>query len=220
MNSQKKSLYTILGVNSTADKKAIKSAYRKSAKKNHPDVGGNPEKFALVKKAHDILMDDERRTKYDSTGDESEKSPDNTLGNIINCISFHFNAVLQECSQSGTSPLVVDMVQRIKSKMNSSISENEKNLRITKGILEFDKKMVGRFKKKSKEGDNVFENIISSRISALNISISNIDNTIKTHKLALEMIREFTYKSDEEPYESPGDRMMNLMGASNYWSYP
>lgn len=220
MNAQKKPLYTVLGINSTADKKLIKSAYRKSAKKNHPDVGGNPEKFALVKKAHDILMDDERRAKYDSTGDESEKSPDNTLGNIINCISFHFNAVLQECSQSGTSPLVVDMVIRIKNKINSSLSENERNLRVIRGILEFDKKMVGRFKKKSKDSDNVMENIISSRISALNINISNIENTIKTHRIALDMIKDFTYKSDEKPYESAGDRMMRNMGASSYMSWP
>lgn len=216
----KKDLYSILGVDKSASKKAIKSAYRKQAKKNHPDAGGDRDKFAVVKKAHDILMDDERRVKYDSTGDDSEKAPDNELGNIINCIAFHFNAVLQECSQSGTSPLVVDMVSRIKTKMNAAISENQKNLRITKTILDFDKKMVGRFKKKSKGEDNVFEIIISSRISALHLNISQMENTIKTHELALEIIKGFEYKSDKEPYESPGDRMMRNMGTNFYVSYP
>lgn len=217
MTSGLKSLYEVLGISKSADKKSIKGAYRKCAKKNHPDVGGNPDSFALVKKAHDILMDDDRRAKYDSTGEESEKSPDNTLGNIVNCIAFHFNTVLQECSQSGTSPLVVDMVFRIKSKINSSISDNQKNLRITRTILDFDKKMVGRFKKKEKNEENVFEAIISNRITALQINIANFENSIKTHEQALEMIRGFTYKSDNQPYESPGDRMMNLMGATNYW---
>lgn len=211
----KKDLYSVLGVDKSANKKTIKSAYRKAAKKNHPDAGGNSDKFALVKKAHDILMDDERRNKYDSVGDESEKSPDNELGNIINCIAFHFNTILQECSQSGTSPLVVDMVQRIKTKMNGAITENQKNLRITKTILDLDKKMVGRFKKKSKDGDNVFEIIISSRISALQMNISQTKNTIKNHELALEMINGFSYKSDQEPYESPDDRMMRNMVAFN-----
>lgn len=213
-----RNLYSVLGINKSSDKKAIKKAYRKEAKKNHPDVGGNSEKFALVKKAHDILMDDERRSKYDSTGDDSEKSPDNELGNIINCIAFHFNTVLQECSQSGTSPLIVDMVARIRTKMNSAISENQKNLRITKTVLDFDKKMVGRFKKK-KDGENVFENIISNRIRALQMSISNFENTIKNHELALEMIKEFSYKSDHEPYESPGDKMMRNMGVNFYTGY-
>lgn len=213
-----KNLYSVLGINKSADKKAIKKAYRKEAKKNHPDVRGNSDKFALVKKAHDILMDDDRRIKYDSTGDESEKSPDNELGNIINCIAFHFNTVLQECSQSGTSPLIVDMVARIKMKMNSAIAENQKNLRITKTILDFDKKMIGRFKKK-KDGENVFENIISNRISCLQMSISNFENTIKNHELALELVREFSYKSDSEPYESPGDKMMRNMGVNFYTGF-
>lgn len=215
-----KNLYCVLGVDKSADKRTIKSAYRKMAKKNHPDVGGTHDKFALIKKAHDILIDDERRTKYDSTGDESEKSPDNTLGNIINCTAFHFNAVLQECSQSGTSPLVVDMVQKIKTKMNSAITENQNNLRITKTVLDFDKKMVGRFKKKSKSEDNVFESIISNRITALQMNIAQTENTIKTHEQALEMIKGFSYKSDQEPYESPGDRMMRNMGVNFYVSYP
>ncbi len=214
-----KSLYNILDVSETADKKDIKSAYRKKAKKSHPDVGGNSEKFALVKKAHDILMDDERRAKYDATGDQSEKSPDNTMGNIINCVAFHFNVVLQELSQSGTSPLVVDMVSRIKSKIKSSMEENQKNLRINKVVLDFDKNMVGRFKKK-KDEMNIFDGIISNRITALQMSIVNFENTIKTHEQALEMIKGFSYKSDEEPYESPGDKMMRTMGTNFYVSYP
>lgn len=212
----KKDLYKILGVEKTASKKAIKSAYRKSAKRNHPDTGGNPDQFALVKKAHDILMDDERRGKYDSTGDDSEKSHDNTLGNIINCIAFHFNSVLQECAQNGKSPLNVDMVGKIKQKINSSIEENRKNLRITKTILEFDKKMQGRFKKKNKDNSNIFEDILMHRIISLQLNITNLETATKTHEQALEMIKGFSYKTDEEPYESPGDKMMRNMGI-NYF---
>lgn len=214
-----KNLYDILGIDKTSDKKVIKSAYRKSAKKNHPDTGGDKNKFALVKKAHDILIDDERRGKYDSTGDESEKSPDNTFGNAINCIAFHFNNVLQDCAQSGTSPLTVDMVSKIKSKINSSIQENNKNLRITKGVLDFDKKMQGRFKKKGNIDRNVFEDIISQRIVSLQMCIAQFEETIKTHESALEMIKGFSYKSDEEPYESPGDKMMRNMGVDFYVGY-
>lgn len=215
-----KNLYSVLGIDESADKKSIKKAYRKSAKKNHPDVGGNPEKFSLIKKAHDILIDDERRGKYDSTGDDSERSPDNSLSNVVNCIAFHFNCVLQDCAQSGTSPLIVDMVMRIKSKINGAIEENRKNLRITKTVLDFDKKMQGRFKKKGKEPQNVFEDIISHRILSLQINISNLESAIDTHERSLEAIKGFSYKSDEEPYESPGDKMMRQMGTGYFSSWP
>lgn len=211
-------LYKILDIDKKANKKSIKSAYRKAAKKNHPDHGGKVEKFALVKKAHDILMDDDRRAKYDSTGDESEKSPDNSLGNVINCIAYHFNVVLQKCAESGESPLETDMVNKIKSSINRSLDENRKNLRITKSILETDKKIQGRFKKKKGDG-NIFEDIISHRIASLNINISNFDNTIKTHEDALEMIKDFSYKSDAKPYESSGDKMMRNMATFSFTSW-
>lgn len=217
--TRKNSLYAVLGIDKTSDKKSIKNAYRKMAKKTHPDVSKNSEQFALVKKAHDILMDDRRRELYDSTGDEAENPPDNALGNAINCIAFHFNSLLQKLAESGTSPLTVDMVSRIKSEINQSISENQKNLRITKSILDFDKKMVGRFRKNLEIDGNVFESIILNRIHALKTNISNLENAIKTHQQALEMINGFTYKSDEVPYESPGDRMMNLMSGSNFMGW-
>lgn len=214
-----KNPYKTLDVDEKADKKAIKAAYRKAAKKNHPDTGGDSKKFALVKKAHDILMDDARRAKYDNSGDESEKSPDNALGDVINCLAFHFNAVLQKCADSGDSPLETDMIIRIRHSIDRSLDDARKQLRITKGVLATDKKLSGRFKKKEGDG-NVFEGIISHRISSLHISIANFEKTIKTHEEALKMVNGFSYESDEKPYESPGDKMMSRMGVSFYSGWP
>ena len=53
-----KKLYDILGVPETADKKEIKSAYKKLAKKYHPDLNPGKDTTAQMKeinKAHDIL---------------------------------------------------------------------------------------------------------------------------------------------------------------------
>ena len=64
--------YDILGVSKNADKKEIKSAYRKVAMKYHPDK--NPgdssaeEKFKKAAEAYSILGDDQKRTKYDQFG--------------------------------------------------------------------------------------------------------------------------------------------------------
>lgn len=69
-----KDYYKILGVSKTADEKEIKAAYRKLARKYHPDV--NPgdktaeEKFKEISEAHEVLSDPHKRAQYDNFGEQ------------------------------------------------------------------------------------------------------------------------------------------------------
>ena len=65
--------YEILGVDKNASKDEIKSAFRKMARKWHPDVNKSPEaetKFKELGKAYETLMDDEKRATYDRFGED------------------------------------------------------------------------------------------------------------------------------------------------------
>jgi len=65
--------YELLEVSKTATKEEIKSAFRKKARKYHPDVNKAPdaeEKFKALGKAYETLMDDEKRSVYDRWGEE------------------------------------------------------------------------------------------------------------------------------------------------------
>lgn len=68
----KKDYYDVLGVSRTADAAAIKKAYRKLAKKYHPDSNvGNvqaEERFKELNEAYDILGDEKQRELYDQYG--------------------------------------------------------------------------------------------------------------------------------------------------------
>ena len=69
-----KDYYDILGVNRGASEREIKQAYRKLARKYHPDVNPGDKsaeaKFKQINEAYEVLSDKENRKKYDRFGDQ------------------------------------------------------------------------------------------------------------------------------------------------------
>ncbi|MFW5979798.1 MAG: molecular chaperone DnaJ [Halanaerobiales bacterium] len=76
----KKDYYEILGVDRDASQKDIKRAYRKLAKKYHPDMNKEDpqasEKFKEISEAYEILSDPEKRKRYDRYGHSGINSDD------------------------------------------------------------------------------------------------------------------------------------------------
>ncbi len=71
-----KNYYNILGVSRSAGDEEIKSAYKKLAKKYHPDVNkdhGSEEKFKEVQEAYSVLSDSGKKSQYDRFGADFEK---------------------------------------------------------------------------------------------------------------------------------------------------
>ena len=69
--------YELLGISKTASEAEIKKAYRKLARKLHPDLNPNDEsakqKFQQVNEANEVLSDPEKRKKYDKYGKDWER---------------------------------------------------------------------------------------------------------------------------------------------------
>ncbi len=76
-----KDYYEILGVDKNADSATIKSAYRKLARKYHPDVNKSPDaqsKFKDINEAYEVLGDKEKRQRYDTLGSSWQGGADFT----------------------------------------------------------------------------------------------------------------------------------------------
>jgi len=72
--------YKILGIEKTASPKDIKNAYRKLARKYHPDLNPNNQdakaNFQQINEANEVLSDPEKRNKYDQYGKDWEHADD------------------------------------------------------------------------------------------------------------------------------------------------
>ena len=64
--------YKVLGVNKNATQDEIRAAYRKLARKHHPDLNPNDKeankKFQQINEANEVLSDPDKRKKYDQYG--------------------------------------------------------------------------------------------------------------------------------------------------------
>jgi len=103
--------YRILGVKTTASQAEIKSAYRKLARKSHPDVNPNSEaarQFALVSKAYHTLIDAQERAYYD----EQLKAQNNRSYSILNSDNPHAKRARNLAVQAKWDRLVDQVLER------------------------------------------------------------------------------------------------------------
>ena len=90
----KRDYYDVLGVDKSASDAEIKSAFRKLAKKYHPDLNKEPdaaEKFKEVQEAYDVLGDEQKRKTYDQFGSAAfdNNAGGNPYGNYGNYSGFN-----------------------------------------------------------------------------------------------------------------------------------
>ncbi|NQU98551.1 molecular chaperone DnaJ [Candidatus Woesearchaeota archaeon] len=88
-----KDYYKILGVDKNASKEEIKKAYKKLAKKHHPDLNkdeGATEKFKEISEAAAVLSDDQKKQQYDQFGSDSFKHGSGPSG--FNFSDFDFSS--------------------------------------------------------------------------------------------------------------------------------
>jgi curved DNA-binding protein CbpA len=211
--------YELLGVARDASKAQIRSAYRRLSKVLHPDNQdtGDAEKFRELSLAHDVLVDPERRRRYDETGRLSETriKPAALKAFLASLIKNIVNAQ----TQSGATDDVKRENIQMKVVMSLSRSMNaaqQQRAAIERRIVRADE-LIARFVPAG-EHDPVGEALRAEKRDVMQ-ELDKIDDEIEMAQMAIKIFKEgYTYKADPAP-EGPmsaGPTVFHSRGNSTY----
>jgi curved DNA-binding protein CbpA len=184
--------YKMLGVRRNASKATIRAAYRKIAKTLHPDAGGDPKAFAAARLAHDVLMDKERRARYDATGELDETRADNAVAEILAVLSKAFDLVIGELFKAGRSPADVDMVKHMRevlAQRHDKLVERQGMERVARDLLQ---KAVGRFT--GEDGaSNPLNAMVEAKQRATDQMLEAIAGEMALNERAIQFLKRYGY---------------------------
>jgi hypothetical protein len=193
--------YEVLGVPADAAKDVIRRAYRRMSKRAHPDGGGSPERFALVKRAHDLLTDDARRERLDRTGDDSEAQPDNAMAMALQNLNAALDEVLGEIEKQGREPhKVAGLEKLIAGKLKARKAKVAEDVKAMHVAIAKNELLLGRF---TTDGENRMEMIVQNRIRLVHGLIENTRIVTKALEDAIAIVEAHGFRADAEPPRQP-----------------
>lgn len=191
-------LYNVLGVDKDATPEDVKRAYRKAAMETHPDKGGTPEKFALVKLAADVLGDAKRRAHYNETG-QTEKVIDNDTAAALEILAQCIHAALDFALTTNADITTLNMMGDFNSTLTKKREDYLKAIEQNRQALRQLKRLLGKFKRKKRkkrdepEQPNFMENIVSANVLALENAMGQMRDSIRHIELAISILNDHSF---------------------------
>lgn len=188
-------LYDILGVSKDADGYEIKKAYRNKAWQHHPDAGGNSDDFQEVNNAYAVLVDPERRKRYDETGrhDDEDSIKKRQISELVGMV---LEAV--ECLDHDSD----DIFEAVRKRLRHFIDQYEsakKNLIMQ--ARKFDR-AAKRVKRKT-DGENLFAAALETQAHNCRKNCETLDEKINGNRGMMAMLDDYEWQM-EKP--TPGPR--------------
>jgi curved DNA-binding protein CbpA len=188
--------YEDLGVDKNADKATIKKVYRKKAQSEHPDRGGDPQKFDVITKAYKLLLDDSRRAHFDQTGQDGFEDR-NTI--IHQRLAALFVNVIQNRDVDRT-----DLIQLMRDSLTNGQGINRSQIAAHRQEIKKYELVKKRLQKKG-SGPNLFSLMVDGQISALTQACARGEDEISKQQEMLDVLKEYGYNAEVGGFD-PGAR--------------
>lgn len=188
-----RTLYDILGVSPDANKAVIKQAFRKLSKTFHPDnqETGDPETFKEIKKAWDVLGNDERRKKYDETG-VTEESTDSREAAINHGVVMALGLMLRSYIESPMDLRRNDAVKEMRDQLGMKRGKLALNEKEAKRKFDRSCEMLQRMKQKNTE-DNPISGILNKTKDELQRLWDESLDHLEIHRRMVLLLEAFDY---------------------------
>lgn len=188
-------LYDQLGIKKTSDKEKIKKAYRKKAKKSHPDVGGKAEEFGLIATAYKILIDDAKRERFDNG-----ESPESILKSTQNQDKKSQTLLMQMFASIVLNANVdtQNVIKLMKERLEEALGNIEVMIRNEEGKKKKFESVIKRLKGKN----NLFKDVATSQIAGIARNIETAKEGKKDFHEALKFLEDFSYQTDDPKMNS------------------
>ncbi len=141
-------LYAALEVERDAPAAAIRRAYRKAAKRAHPDAGGSREKFATVTTALAVLTDAERRKHYDQTGKIEEPPVDDRQAKAMNLVMGKIAMIVETCQKRHIPVEEIDIIGDAMIALKREVDQSRAKVAEVEGYADKSRKLAAKFKEK------------------------------------------------------------------------
>lgn len=186
--------YKVLGVAKNADHEQLKKAYRKAAKRCHPDSGGSREEFHKMQQAYLVLSNPEKRAEYDETGDVKE---DQGKSDPIYKVLAELVAIILDKNIG----LHVDYTAVMRNLLRGKIQK----MKDLQAEFEGELKKIRKIRQKlthNGKGEDVIGTILSALERDEEEGLAEMKEEILHHERALTVVRDYQFIVDEAP-EAP-----------------
>lgn len=184
-----KNPYDTLGVDAKATPDEIKKAYRRKAKKHHPDKNGKTEVFVEISQAYALLSCPERRENFDKNGTTDEGPTPYQEARSGFCKLFMELVSRGVLEKQNIISIMKEMIQSEKRDINKSTSalkDQEKTLKKAKKNLKFKGK-----------GTDFLQGILDGEIQKVVRQMEKNHKGIQILDMVLEMTNDYTYNLEK-----------------------
>lgn len=177
--------YEILGVDKDTSVENIKVKYRQLASENHPDKGGDAEKFKLISLAYQILIDPIKRKSYDHNGIFFADS------SIYNESIEHLRRIFNN-QINVHDPDLGDLIFAMRTEAEASKKHLTTSLDQIKKLLVKLQKVKKKLKMKQKS-ENLLLSMLDIRIHDCNVDITGLTRRLHVYDYILIILENYHY---------------------------